>query len=52
MNSLGVKLPVAQDFGKKSLNIHHFGTKYNHHPVRRIFDPIQRPPINTSIEKN
>ena len=30
MNSIGVKLPVAQEFGKKSINLHHFGTKYNH----------------------
>jgi hypothetical protein len=51
MNSLGVKLPVAQDFGKKSINIHHFGTKYNHPPIRRIPQPSETP-INRSIEKN
>ena len=51
MNSLAVKLPISQEFGRKSINLHHFGTKYTHHPsIRRI---VMEPPnkINGSIEK-
>jgi hypothetical protein len=51
MNSIGVKLPVAQEFGKKSINLHHFGTKYNHPTNVRRYLPSE-PHVNQSIEKN
>jgi hypothetical protein len=51
MNSLGVKLPVSQEFGKKSINLHHFGTKYSHPTNIKRIQPYM-PQINQSIEKN
>jgi hypothetical protein len=50
MNSIGVKLPIAQEFGKKSINLHHFGTKYSHPTNHKRMHPIENR-INQTIEK-
>jgi hypothetical protein len=52
MNSIGVKLPISQQFGQKSINLHHFGTKYTSpYPIRRTPIDHEKDKINRSIEK-